>query len=327
MRRGAGQGAFVTSGGRGMSEKRRAGDHDSDLEALREEVRALRERAERAEGRLSSVVDQAPDGMMVFERDGVPVFANRAMRSLLAEQTDDRSGAGAPAELLVSTARGMRKVMLRVVPAEWDGRAASLLVLSGTDPVVPAEAAPVGSIRPVPDREPLATTQEDPARHEPGTYRFRCTIDEFGGIQSALGPAVADDLLAGTGHRLEQAVRVSEAPTPVADGSFEVVCGGLDETLAELVANRLRRAMEAPTTVAGLRLGISATVDFHPVYQADPHQDAGRPGPPGAAGGDKRDRLRGALFTAGETASEPEDTTGRPSALRRSSPGAGHRPT
>jgi PAS domain len=310
-----------------MSEKRRAGDHESELEELREKVRALRERAERAEGRFGAVVDNAPDGMIVFEHDGTPVFANRAMRALLAVKDDGRAGAGGPAELVLSTAGGPRRVTLRVVPAEWDGHTASLLVLSGTEPVAATQGAPTGGARRVPDREPPPTSEQDSPRLGHGSYRFCCAIDELAGIRSSLGVAVADELLAVMGQRLEQEVRAREAPKPLSDGSFEVECGGLDAPLAELVAKRLRAAMQAPTTIGGVRLGISATVDYHPLDQAGPHSEAGRSGPRGTGVGDKRDRLRGALFTAGDPAGKPGDTTQHPSDPRRSSPGVGHLPT
>jgi len=96
----------------------------------------------------------------------------------------------------------------------------------------------------------------------PGTAVFDCRLAELAALRASFGPGAADELLATIALCLGRVVRASEPPVRVADDRFSVWCRDVDETQAHLVADRLRRAVEAPVTIAGVRLALRAEVSF-----------------------------------------------------------------
>lgn len=85
-------------------------------------------------------------------------------------------------------------------------------------------------------------------------------LDNFKVVNDSLGHGVGDELLREIAHRLRHVTRDSDSLARFGGDEFVVfVDGGVD---AEVVAERLRRAVQAPVVVDGHELVITASIGF-----------------------------------------------------------------
>jgi diguanylate cyclase with GGDEF domain len=276
-----------------------------ELEQLRHELLRLRERAGVLEERFHGVIESAADGMLVFQHDGLLAFANRAATEALDLEFEE--GAGEPASVAVSTRHGAGRFALRVVPSTWDGRAASLVILSPVSRRSDAFGAETGAVddqpdpmvsRGVPDNASHVTPDRNGSMQ---AVTFHCTIDDLSRMAAQFGAPVADDVAAEIERRLRSVIRAVDTSARIGDRAFAVRCRGVDQSHAPVVAARLTRTIEDPMTIAGINLALSVTLTFqctdddHARSNVAPAHHVGPP--PSRTLEDKRGNLRGVLFS------------------------------
>ena len=86
-------------------------------------------------------------------------------------------------------------------------------------------------------------------------------LDRFKLVNDSLGHPTGDALLQGVATRLRDAVRPDDTLARFGGDEFVIVCGGLDGPVGAVgVARRLASALEAPFTVAGSEVTVSAKI-------------------------------------------------------------------
>jgi GGDEF domain-containing protein len=147
------------------------------------------------------------------------------------------------------------------------------------------------------DRRPAAADGNIPT----DGVSFHCTIDDLPRMEAQFGGPIAQDVAAEIDRRLRRVVRGADTSSHTGGGTFVVRCRGVDRSRAPLVAGRLTKTIESPMTIAGINLALSVTLTSR--FADDPdarsnvvpeHRAAP---PPSRAPGDKRDKLRGVLFS------------------------------
>ncbi len=97
-------------------------------------------------------------------------------------------------------------------------------------------------------------------------------LDDFKAVNDGLGHAVGDDLLRAIAGRIDETLRPQDTPARFGGDEFAMLLEDLaDEAEALAIAERLRRALEQPVTVAGRRLTPSASVGIAYARPGDTH--------------------------------------------------------
>ncbi len=97
-------------------------------------------------------------------------------------------------------------------------------------------------------------------------------LDDFKAVNDGLGHAVGDELLRAIAGRIDETLRAQDTPPASAATSSRCLLEDLaDEAEALAIAERLRRALEQPVTVAGRRLTPSASVGIAYARTGDTH--------------------------------------------------------
>ena len=76
-------------------------------------------------------------------------------------------------------------------------------------------------------------------------------LDEFKGVNDALGHAAGDDLLVGFARRLESLIRPSDTPARFGGDEFAILLEDTDEPSAIAVAERILASLRTSFRVAG----------------------------------------------------------------------------
>jgi diguanylate cyclase (GGDEF)-like protein len=240
---------------------------------LRQEVRELRDRLTRVEGRFRGIVDSSTDGVVVVNRDGIVVFANAAGAAMLGTTRSQLVGTAASFPVVSTTSRRPDQenflADLRVLSTDWDDQPAVLALLRDVTErsMVDAEMAYRATHDPVTglpnrylfdDRLRQALARD---RREPRALAVLfCDVDGLKGINDRLGHAVGDAVLVETGRRIEAVIRPADTAAHLGGDEFVVLCEGLDVEAASAVADRVARVFDAPMTVDGVELSVGVSV-------------------------------------------------------------------
>lgn len=96
-------------------------------------------------------------------------------------------------------------------------------------------------------------------------------LDDFGGLIERHGHDVADDTLRDVAQRLEGTLRASDTVARIAAEEFVIVLAGANAIGALGIANKILRSLQAPFTVRGHSIQLSATagIAMYPEHGAD----------------------------------------------------------
>jgi hypothetical protein len=249
-----------------------------------------RRRAQAAEDRFELVVEHVRDAVLIFDEGGLIAFANTAARRHLDLKIDPEGDS--PITLAVVPG-ALQAVRLGVIPTVWDGRPASMVILS--DPplsVPPGQAA--GSNRDWPaegeTREPRPAAAGESTQ---GATVIRCVLAELPALAVAFGTDLAEDLVSTVSDRLRAFVGTSGSVTRVEESpTLLVVLPIVDQAEAQRLALDVQAIAQDPVAIDGI------LIRLHAVVSADLGARLEGPGiDSGTRGADKRGRIRGVLFS------------------------------
>ncbi|HZT64730.1 MAG TPA: EAL domain-containing protein [Acidimicrobiales bacterium] len=119
----------------------------------------------------------------------------------------------------------------------------------------------------LPDRQALARRLDRALARPPGSVRDEtvavvfCDLDGFKRINDGLGHGAGDEALLAAAGRIRAAVRPADLVARLGGDEFVVVCEGLRGQIEAMgIADRIRRTIEEPLTVAGQEVFLSASI-------------------------------------------------------------------
>lgn len=87
-------------------------------------------------------------------------------------------------------------------------------------------------------------------------------VDNFKRVNDSLGHTVGDELLPALGKRLSDSMRENDALSRVSDDEFLVIAPRIHElAAAEVIAERLRRALSFPLYLCGMDISSTISID------------------------------------------------------------------
>jgi len=257
---------------------------------VREELAT--ERAAAAEQRLGRVFAAAPFGMALIDSRGCITRVNPALSRLL--HADDLAGG----QLVDLVGPDDRPEVLALLGASTDGAAGvelqigrpggtivwgrlSIMPLGGEDGGLLVHVADASEQRDAEVRlEHLAT--HDPVTGLPNRQLFHARaatalrqgnrtgcyvgclfvdLDNFRALNDSLGHAVGDRVLTHAAIRLSETIRPDDTVARMGDDEFCLLLVGLEhQAEAEIVAQRVRRALDGFLDLDGLQVATSASV-------------------------------------------------------------------
>jgi diguanylate cyclase (GGDEF)-like protein len=114
----------------------------------------------------------------------------------------------------------------------------------------------------LPNRRELIRTARSARERDAGStlWLLMLDIDLFKDINDSLGHQAGDDLIRRIAPRLVSAVRPADLVARVGSGGFAILLEGGTERDAVEVADRLRREVALPTSLAGAEIVVNATI-------------------------------------------------------------------
>ncbi|MBK9385390.1 MAG: GGDEF domain-containing protein [Planctomycetes bacterium] len=242
-------------------------------------------------GPWRDLVESLPDPVLVVDRTGKTLFANRAARELgqgrasLQEQLPElEPEIHAAQELeLVADDGSVVHLEARSAPLPWEGGSAFAVVLRNvTRRKVLAErmrvAAETDDLTGLPNRGAFLHRLHaaDRRRRRDAAARYGVIfidLDRFKSINDRYGHAMGDLVLGEVGRRLRRCLRDGDLVARVGGDEFVVLLEDLhDDALAQRVAERIRAELDQPLCFAGLELRVEASLGV-----ASSSQVAGEP--------------------------------------------------
>jgi diguanylate cyclase (GGDEF)-like protein len=213
----------------------------------------------------------------VVDADGTVRFANAASVSMLGRRRDDLVGrevgfpvaAGEAMDLeIMGPERETIYADLRVVPTDWDGHPARLVLLRDVTArhrleVQLARRATHDALTGLPNRvlleDRLAQALARARRATHPVAVFFVDLDRFKAVNDTFGHATGDQVLVEAAHRIQASIRPGDTAARVGGDEFVLVCESMEPEVGEALVTRLKMAFDAPLAVdhAEIRLGLS----------------------------------------------------------------------
>lgn len=258
-----------------------------DVTAELEAQRAVRE----SEARYRAVVETAQEGIFVMDAAGHIDLVNDRMAAILGVSADEIRTSTLVQALLgdasgvTDTARSMVRQEVRY--AHPDGAARVLSVSSTPLPEGDDRAGTLVMVSDVTEAHELQERLRHQAMHDqltglPNRYLFAdrlemaaarrerdptdstavmyLDLDHFKAVNDRFGHAVGDDVLRTVGSRLVEAVRVADTVARLGGDEFAIICEGLDEDAARIVASRIQNAVFRELEHQGQSFSIGASI-------------------------------------------------------------------
>jgi diguanylate cyclase (GGDEF)-like protein len=157
---------------------------------------------------------------------------------------------------------------LRVVPTDWDGRPALLVLLRDVTErhrleVQLARRATHDPLTGLPNRllleDRLAQALARARRATHPVAVFFVDLDRFKAVNDTFGHATGDLVLVEAAHRIQASIRPGDTAARVGGDEFVLVCESMEPAVGEALVARLNMAFDAPLAVdqAEIRLGLS----------------------------------------------------------------------
>lgn len=248
--------------------------------------------AETADSRLTVAAERFADPVLVFDDDGVLVFANPAACRRLSVSPDQVRGASF---LDVRGEDQDRRFQLVAEPTVWGGKPASVVLLSEVEQQVPTHG-----------NDPGWPTSHSAGTPATGRTTVRCTLRELPALADTFGSWMSEPIAVALEERLR--ALVGDLGTVVRrDAAFLALLDGAGAVEVEHVASTILAMAQDPIAIDGVLIRLTATVDIDPVGVEVRRVDGPAPGDAGASreGGTsrgKRDKLRSVLFSEPERA-------------------------
>ena len=118
------------------------------------------------------------------------------------------------------------------------------------------------------DRLAMAAARQRRDGDSRGVAVLFLDLDDFKRVNDTHGHDVGDQVLGEVARRVAGSVRAADTVARLGGDELAVICEATDAASAVEVADRIRKALEAPVEVAGLRLSVDASVG---VAVAPPH--------------------------------------------------------
>lgn len=255
-------------------------DEGDDAIDLRDEVLALRRRAEASESAFAAIVQRSSDGVLVLDEKGVVRFANPAAAALLARPQVELVGTDVGFAVLAGDVsevelvrRGAERVFaeLRVVDTVWERRPSLLVLLRDVTErhdaeVVLAERATHDQLTGLSNRflleDHLHLALDRLARQRGSVTLFVADLDDFKSVNDRWGHAAGDQVLVEAARRLRSVLRPADSIARFGGDEFVLLCEGLDRSAANELTARLTASFREPFRVDGDLCTLGLSVGF-----------------------------------------------------------------
>jgi diguanylate cyclase (GGDEF)-like protein/PAS domain S-box-containing protein len=248
--------------------------------------------------RLVGVMDITGNAVIVFDRDGAPVFTNRAARELFGihESMDPTRDPAVHGLMQLIRDQLPREIVQASSTTTWNGEVGFRgpdglertldvdLVLRRDDEVVDYWGCVVRDVTAtkqlqselirqanhdgltgLPNRLLLLRTTTDALEHTRGSRRrvalLFLDIDRLKDVNDAVGHDTGDALLAQVAARISAATRPSDVVARISGDEFVVLCTGeMDEHAALELAERVRQAITGRLMVNGIEIDVTVSI-------------------------------------------------------------------